>query len=159
MRDVTEAQVASIISKNGVKGDVYAWTALANRVLSGWESLHGAKFPDGQQPREHVGHRLAISVQAEWESIGGDEAFKGRRRSTSRRTLSILAKCLGLPLHWRNSDSQTCRNRRRAHWHVTDAGTMFDPTALRYAVYADVLTIEQIQNTRGLPARAQATST
>ena len=157
MREVTAAHVARVLAQNNVKGDAEAWLQLANRILRGWEGLHDAKFPDGRDTAD-VGHRLALSVSAEWEAIGGDAAFKGPRRRTSRRTLSVLAQCLGLPRKWRMSHSQECRIRQRAHQHVSVAGTMFDPTKHRYAVYANVLSAEQVQNVRGLPERIQAAS-
>jgi len=157
MREVTAAHVERVLTKNGVKGRPHVWLSLANRVLRGWEGLHGARFPDGGDAAD-VGHRLALSVDAEWEAVGGDAAFTGRRDRRSRRTLSVLAQCLGLPRKWRISHSQECRIRRREHQHVTATGTMFDPTKQRYAVYANILSAEEVQNVRGLPERTQAAS-
>ena len=155
MRRVSDAHIARVLAKHKVIDDPSAWMSLARRVLKGWEEMHGARFPDGSDVSLNVGQRLERSVRAEWEAVGGENAFIWGRRQSSRRTLTILAQCLRLPQKWRNADSQESRAKRRQHRYVTPAGTKFDATTTRYAVYADVLTAEQVQDARGLPERVR----
>ena len=107
MRGVNETHIARVLAKHDVIDAPSAWIALARRVLRGWEDMHGVRFPDGSDVSLNVGHRLERSVRMEWEAVGGDNAFRWGRRQSSRRTLTILAQCLGLPAKWRNDD-QPC---------------------------------------------------